>query len=407
MISLSLWRLLEKLNEAPALRFDPRRCLRTNRKGATCRRCADNCPAGIITLSPPSPASPVSVDPEKCSGCGICAGICPTEAFALAGYSPGRLLGALQAGQKARFVCRKDSTAGGRALAGSAASTEATRLPSLGCLDETVLVGAAVLQGRVDLVVSDDRCATTCEFAPHCRRALELARSRAQAILDFLGVKAQIALAPADDPPTSPKRSGGSSRKEFLALLGRNALQAGAQLLPPLLVPGPSRSEEAPAPAVPVKRRVLLEIVGPFLAAHNRSWEPWQQEGATSDFFGQVDLSGQCDACGVCALVCPTGALSKLEAENGSLNLWHRPGYCLNCGTCARACPRRAIAVRPARNLPPTADAPVLAAGFEPGRCGACGGPLWQRRLSPPRSLCAQCQTRIDLINHLWPQGQK
>ena len=48
---------------------------------------------------------------------------------------------------------------------------------------------------------------------------------------------------------------------------------------------------------------------------------------------------GECSACGVCARVCPTGAISG-ESENRKHYRLHFDGSaCTNCGLCHEACP--------------------------------------------------------------------
>lgn len=48
-------------------------------------------------------------------------------------------------------------------------------------------------------------------------------------------------------------------------------------------------------------------------------------------------IGEDCVACGTCATVCPTGAIS--EGDKYSID----PDVCISCGSCAEVCPSEAI----------------------------------------------------------------
>ena len=68
--------IISKMN-SPLLTVHPNRCLFVRNRNAECLRCADVCTTGALSKSEDG----ISVDPEKCIGCGICAKTCTHEAI--------------------------------------------------------------------------------------------------------------------------------------------------------------------------------------------------------------------------------------------------------------------------------------------------------------------------------------
>ena len=68
-------------------------------------------------------------------------------------------------------------------------------------------------------------------------------------------------------------------------------------------------------------------------------------EAVRSRIIGTVAIDGAaCNACRMCAVFCPTGALSRTEGE-GVWGLLHRPAACVQCRSCENLCPKGAITV--------------------------------------------------------------
>jgi formate hydrogenlyase subunit 6/NADH:ubiquinone oxidoreductase subunit I len=57
-------------------------------------------------------------------------------------------------------------------------------------------------------------------------------------------------------------------------------------------------------------------------------------------------IPGRCDACGECAKVCPTGAIT-VEPTVVKIDL----GLCIFCGECARLCPNGSFEMSPKYEL--------------------------------------------------------
>jgi NADPH-dependent glutamate synthase beta subunit-like oxidoreductase/glutamate synthase domain-containing protein 3/NAD-dependent dihydropyrimidine dehydrogenase PreA subunit len=53
----------------------------------------------------------------------------------------------------------------------------------------------------------------------------------------------------------------------------------------------------------------------------------------------QCSSCGACRDCGQCSMICPTGAISRVQLEGKEFEMVSDPGKCIGCGFCANACP--------------------------------------------------------------------
>ena len=60
--------------------------------------------------------------------------------------------------------------------------------------------------------------------------------------------------------------------------------------------------------------------------------------------WGRVNIDVErCKGCLMCATFCPTGAISKVEGQDGDVVLEHRPADCVKCRCCTDVCPTDAL----------------------------------------------------------------
>jgi Pyruvate/2-oxoacid:ferredoxin oxidoreductase delta subunit len=306
----------------------PLQCVRARHQKAECGLCAENCPTGAIHWEDARP-----IDVKRCTGCGVCAAVCPTGALEATRPTNEELL--VQIEDLARttstiaFACPRVPENDGTGL---------IRVPCLGRLDPSVLVGAAAMGvERIELV--DSQC-SSCPYAAG-RSAAGQARDEANAILQACGKPAGVVFVAESTPQ---------------GLLSHHHMMA-ADTADPSDRKDPARAEarikkgELPV-RVPAKRRLLS-------ASLARLEEPVGSPELATQLWSDITIAENCTGCQMCAFFCPTGALVK-TSENAAAGLAFTTATCVNCRLCAEICYTDSIRLDPSvkisRLIDPTSE---------------------------------------------------
>jgi formate hydrogenlyase subunit 6/NADH:ubiquinone oxidoreductase subunit I len=91
----------------------------------------------------------------------------------------------------------------------------------------------------------------------------------------------------------------------------------------------------------------ILKILSGNLGSGPATLRFPQQAPVPADLRGMVRMDpGHCRTCGICAYVCPSGAIAAGEGET-AYGWSYDPGRCTFCARCAERCPGRAITLDP------------------------------------------------------------
>ena len=335
--------LLEQLQSAD-ITVHQGRCAVVRNRNATCMRCAEVCTSGCISYDD----NELTIEPERCIGCGTCATVCPTCALEAHRPSDAELL------QSCRAACEAADgevvVACEQLLAAADGLYDPAKVVGVTCLgrvEESLLVTLAALGAR-RVVLVQARCAE-CEHASGFETA-RLVRDTALALLEIWNNDMRIDLV--EKLPSAVRRSGDegydASRRSVFSSVKDEAKSAAA-VTADYAVKDALGVEEPPEPKfVKVgKDGTLPHFIpdrrGRLLAALGALGQP-QDVLVDTRLWGHVIIdSEKCSSCQMCATFCPTGAIAKYVGEDGSIGVTHRPVDCVKCRCCTDICPEGAL----------------------------------------------------------------
>lgn len=338
-------------------RIDGARCVHVTAAVASCRACAEACPKAAWEVDDGG----VSLSPDACDGCGLCAPACPQGVIShihpVAKRREGRELVAFAACSGTGLHNGRDGVEG--------------VLPCLGVLALPELL-ALYRAGVRRLYVTREGCAT-CSTGSNTPARLEKNIADLNYLLAGRGLE--------------PLRLVNRSRAPWQALLtfdtepdggpalGRRALfRMTARRVSEVVETAGTSLAPAEPPHQPPGR--ALPPPAPGVAAEQVPW-PWVPS---------IDAAA-CDGCAACARICPTGAITVDEAAPG---FRLSPPDCTGCRLCADVCHAGAVLLE---RLAPQRQTLLPLARV---RCKACGVSEWR----VPRAggtaddgLCRVCRT--------------
>ena len=340
------------------LKAFPYRCAVMRNRKASCTKCADACTTGAISIS----EDEVSVDSDKCVGCGTCATVCPT--CALEANNPNDAVlatTALDALIEAKGTGVVMCDHAWERYAAMVDPAKATRVRCLGRVDESVCV--SLVAAGADRVVLVHGACDDCERSVG-KQTYELVAATADELLEAWGSDVRVELAeklPREVMLEEGKRSAftqslpyDENRRRLLSETGRSMLCAISDALPAVQEQKPAvervTDESGRAQAarfmktmkdgtlphfVPDRRERLLDAMGELV----------QPEDVALDtrLWGRVVIdASKCRTCYGCAIFCPTGAITKWKDDTGE-GVDHSPADCVKCRCCTDICPTGAL----------------------------------------------------------------
>lgn len=357
------------------IEFVPDKCLHTTNRAATCERCVTLCPTDALAFGPP-----VTHNPDRCVRCGVCLQACPTGAFR---GDDGRTnllahaaeLGAREEACRLELVCNYHPSA----EVGPGEASGVLRLSGcLGLLSASALVAMAAL-GAETITLRLDRC-QNCPFG-RARYGIEEAMQIARRLLDALGAPGEIAVVM--DAAEAGHWVERSVHDAGGPVFSRRPVRGSTTEIPQAASQTLAADDLAARLEMPRERLRLLLALARLPHAHD--------ELPAGLGFARFEAGSDCTACGLCARVCPTGALQLLE-EDDAYRLTFLPGACTDCGACLPYCKPEALQAAGTPVLGEVLNAePVVLISGALRVCKKCG----TRYAGPGEgNLCPVCEFR-------------
>ena len=345
------------------------RCLLVRNRNAECLRCAQACTSGCISYN--EQTKMLDIDQARCVGCGTCATACPTCALEARDPNDTELLACLQgalnasASKRVAIVCEK---------AGIAQNECTVRLTCLGRIDESALIQLAAWGAR-EVTLTCGAC-NACEHKPG-RTVVEEVCESANTLLGLWDGTMHVELkevGPAAEPtglPAQETRADRTATHGKIAQVDQQIQTACADKVAehdtatrdgdrPNLSAEASDDKAAATDQVdrPLKRlKVMADGTLPHFVPDRRERlldaladlgeGPMDSQAmARTRLWGHVVIdTDKCTSCRMCATFCPTGAIVKFDAPDGTFGIDHYAADCVKCLCCQTICRSQAIVV--------------------------------------------------------------
>ena len=330
------------------------RCVAVRNRHATCKKCVDACLAHAVSVRD----NVLSIDHQACVGCGACTAVCPVEALIPLRPLDADLIAHAQAataaldGAQAVFACARIASRG------DGDPHKFTEVPCLGRMEESALLQLAA-EGASDIVLVDGTCAT-CKYRA-TSPGVDATVASANALMEAMGAAPRVRRAQQfPDAALLQDRASllGESRRGFFRGARTFAKDAAVKSAEVMVL-----KDSANQVARTLRDRLKATDAGTLpqfeperrmrtLDAMDVLGAPTAPELDTR-LFGSVSIDADaCNACGMCTVFCPTGALKKSEIEpepggDAGSYLEFSAADCVQCNLCADACLKQCLTVEP------------------------------------------------------------
>jgi len=351
----------------------PERCVCVRNRHASCTRCSDACTSGALSVEDGA----LRIEQEKCVGCGTCATVCPTCALEIQHPNDASLHNAARAAATladgaAVFCCHRVQEEAGARFD----ETRVTPVVCLSRLEETLLVGL-LAEGVERIVAVKGDCA-------HCPRhdgvkSIHLVKQTMDELMRVWNIDRAV-----DIVEELPAELLGAAYEDVAdaAMVERSDAPAGADSAAAAqgaamviarsdATAGADGAAVAQGDAAAVARSDVTAVAQGDTTASDFTLPRVTSDGTLPHFvpmrrnkllnhlatFGNpvtdtldcrlwghitIDMS-VCRSCRMCAVFCPTGALSRFEDEDGTIGIEHYVAECVHCCLCQDICPAQAI----------------------------------------------------------------
>lgn len=311
-----------------SIKIDAHRCLNHRYSGVECRHCISHCPAGAIVVD----SDHVDLRGDLCVGCGLCLSDCPTQVFRSNRWDETTVIGQVkdQGWTITEFFCANHSAP---YRDEETQNRGALQLPA--CLS-VVSRGAWYELGLLT------------EVALHLEQCDVCPMSGALSRLNVnIGMASEWLSASGHIPRFSLIRSHrGNVRKSLKAVEAGFPVTSRRDLFLSFIQGGRQFAASIPGGQRPLPEEndseKLQSLQPNWLTRLAEVYSRNMAEGSLSASWPTIHINSRCDHCGLCTLLCPSGALKRMTGD-GACQYSIVAGFCLDCRICQMVCEQEAV----------------------------------------------------------------
>ncbi|MCL4456459.1 MAG: 4Fe-4S dicluster domain-containing protein [Nitrospirae bacterium] len=329
-------------------------CSRFRTPKSECALCADSCPAGAIDISEEG-----SEIKAGCMDCGVCISACPNGVFRMKERDDEKIIAEI------REKSGKEKVFGISCQRGD--NSADLMVPCLGRLSEAMLL-EPIKAGVLNIEISRPECGG----CPNSKASSNIDRiiNNVSAVYGMAGIeKDRLIIKRIPLQPLSKMPEKAVSRREFFSAFRAKAAEVAVTSLPDV---GTEEEKETFIGAIArkpenFKRKLLIYALDGFSSSKETNVP------STDAMLAELEVSSGCTGCGVCATLCPAGALTQKQ-EDGKFSLSFKPALCVNCRVCEETCLPKAVKIKETARLNYLLeDAEIKVFETERNACSVCG----------------------------------
>lgn len=308
--------------------LDKSRCLNRRNRFEPCSHCKESCDFQALEIVAGLPV----IDNKKCISCGFCVSSCPSEALRLKDYKIFRNF----AGSET-VKCRQN---GG--------------VYCLRALNSALWAAVILIKPDIKLVMPCENCAFSEKISDkNLMTALKF--------LDALKVPHNIKIIHDSDFEEE------LSRRDLIALMFTKGKSKGSNILEDVIWHDKNN--------LFLSRKFLYDRLNNITGK------------IEAGVFYDLSVSENCNACGVCEGICPSGSW-KIIKSDAKAELTFKITECTGCMLCVKKCPESALSLRENFSWPVESE---IKKCFVMTRCRHCGKWFIVNNNNSEHELCSSC----------------
>ena len=397
MLDIDFTKFFSAWGKAP-LRINPYYCLPLRSPKSRCRLCIENCPTKAIEIKEDS----VKVIDNQCTGCAICANLCPTGVFEMANFDSHAFLekaqahivrgGAVEKRSTTKIECYK--------VPFDYSTASSLRLPCLAHITPSLILRILSL-GANEIVIRDAGICVVCESKCGDKIAKD-AVSKTQEFLKQLGFEQKVFAVTEDvfinnlifegERLKDYKYELELTRRQVFSAFKKEAVKSVSNLIEENTIKI-AKGKEGLKKSVPKEREKLLKMLAASISASAKAQCKIQ---INSHIFPTVTINTGCDICQLCSLFCPTDALVIEDTEKG-IGITFKVASCTGCSICGDVCAKKVLSLETKETalLDIIEQKVTSVAWFDKSFCVDCGRSFVKTSVN---GICDTCLKEKDIF---------